>query len=105
MKIGPYQSGHGCLVISFSRGVCGAVARSVEAQIVADVAAFAGHIACDSATRSELVLPVFSGSGRLLGVFDIDSHQANAFGVLDAEALKVILAASFANVSEKHAVS
>ena len=105
MKIGPYQGGHGCLVISFSRGVCGAVARSVEAQIVADVAAFAGHIACDSATRSELVLPVFSGSGRLLGVFDIDSHQANAFGVLDAEALKVILAASFANVSEKHAVS
>ena len=104
MKIGPYQSGHGCLVISFSRGVCGAVARSVVAQIVADVAAFAGHIACDSATRSELVLPVFAGSGRLLGVFDIDSHQANAFGVLDADALKRVLVARFANVSDKHAV-
>ena len=64
------------------------MARSGEAQIVADVAAFAGHIAFDSATRSELVLPVFAGSGRLLGVLDIDSHQANAFGVLDVHALK-----------------
>ena len=92
-------------MIPFSRGVCGAVARSGEAQIVADVAAFTGHIACDDATRSELVLPVFAGSGRLLVVLDIDSHQANAFGVLDADALKGILAASFANVSDKHAVS
>ena len=88
-------------MIPFSRGVCGAVARSGEAQIVADVAAFAGHIA----TRSELVLPVFAGSGRLLVVLDIDSHQANAFGVLDADALKGILAALFANGSDKHAVS
>ncbi len=59
LKIGPYQGGHGCLVIPFSRGVCGAAARSGEVQIVADVEAFPGHIACSSSTRSEIVLPVF----------------------------------------------
>lgn len=67
MKIGLYQGGHGCLVTLFLRGVCGAVARSGEAQIVADVAAFAGHIACDSATRSELELPVLPVRAACLG--------------------------------------
>ncbi len=57
LKIGPYQGGHGCLVIPFSRGVCGAAARTRQAQLVPDVDAFPGHIACASSTRSELVLP------------------------------------------------
>ncbi|WP_417206279.1 GAF domain-containing protein [Antarctobacter sp.] len=95
LKIGPYQGGHGCLVIPFSRGVCGACARTGEAQLVADVDAFPGHIACASSTRSELVLPVRDGAGRLIGVFDIDSNQPDAFTPEDATALQAILDAAF----------
>ena len=96
LKVGPYQGGHGCLVIPFSRGVCGAAARTGEVQLVADVDAFPGHIACASSTRSELVLPVWNGAGELLGVFDIDSDQPNAFTQADADALSAILKDSFA---------
>jgi len=96
LKIGPYQGGHGCLVIPFSRGVCGAVALSGQAQIVADVEAFAGHIACASSTRSELVLPVRDGTGRLIAVFDIDSNQPDAFGDADLAGLEAILRDTFA---------
>ena len=91
LKIGPYQGGHGCLVIPFSRGVCGAAARSGEVQLVPDVEAFAGHIACSSSTRSELVIPVFGTGGRLIGVLDIDSDQPDAFSAADADALVGIL--------------
>ena len=91
MKIGPYQGGHGCLVIPFSRGVCGAAARTGEVQLVADVDAFPGHIACASSTRSELVLPVWDGTGTLIAVFDIDSDQPDAFTQADADALAAIL--------------
>ena len=95
LKIGPYQGGHGCLVIPFARGVCGAAARTQEIQLVPDVEAFEGHIACSSSTRSEIVLPVFNGSGDLIGVFDIDSNQPDAFTEEDATELSVILAAVF----------
>ena len=98
LKIGPYQGGHGCLVIPFARGVCGAAARTGETQLVADVDAFPGHIACASSTRSELVLPVWNGTGELLGVFDIDSNQPAAFDQTDADALAAILKSVFANV-------
>ena len=96
LKIGPYQGGHGCLQIPFSRGVCGAAARSGRVQIVEDVEAFPGHIACAASTRSEIVLPVRDRSGALLAVFDIDSDQPAAFGQADAEALGRILAKVFA---------
>lgn len=95
LKIGPYQGGHGCLVIPFERGVCGAAARTREVQIVPDVEAFPGHIACSSSTRSEIVLPVVGRAGRLIGVLDIDSNRPDAFGEADAEALAAILAATF----------
>ncbi|MGB5863840.1 MAG: GAF domain-containing protein [Sulfitobacter sp.] len=98
LKIGPYQGGHGCLVIPFARGVCGAAARTRQVQLVPDVEAFEGHIACASSTRSELVLPVLGADGALLGVFDIDSDQPNAFTQLDADALSTILAEAFAIV-------
>lgn len=98
LKIGPYQGGHGCLTIPFSRGVCGAAARTGEVQLVPDVDAFPGHIACASSTRSELVLPVWNGKGHLLGVFDIDSDLPDAFTQADAEALDAILKDSFAQV-------
>ena len=97
LKIGPYQGGHGCLVIPFSRGVCGAAARTGQVQLVPDVEDFPDHIACSSSTRSELVLPVFNGAGRLLGVFDIDSDQPDAFTQDDADALQSILADVFSH--------
>ncbi len=96
LKIGPYQGGHGCLVIPFDKGVCGAAARTGQVQLVPDVYAFPGHIACASSTRSELVLPVHDGQGVLLGVFDIDSDQPDAFMQDDAAALTAILKAAFA---------
>jgi len=99
LKIGPYQGGHGCLVIPFSRGVCGAAARTGQTQLVPDVEAFAGHIACASSTRSELVLPVWNGAGTLIGVFDIDSNQPDAFTQTDADELEAILKDCFANVT------
>jgi len=97
LKIGPYQGGHGCLVIPFSRGVCGAAARTGQVQIVADVDAFPGHIACATSTRSEIVLPVWDASGKLLGVFDIDSNQPDAFTAYDAEQITHILNAVFSD--------
>ena len=99
LKIGPYQGGHGCLVIPFSRGVCGAAARTGQVQLVPDVYAFPGHIACTSSTRSEIVLPVVNSAGKLLGVFDIDSNQPDAFTQADADAMTAILAQAFANAT------
>jgi GAF domain-containing protein len=95
LKIGPYQGGHGCLVIPFSRGVCGAAARTGQVQLVPDVDAFPGHIACAASTRSELVLPVWNGAGRLLGVLDLDSDTPAAFTQTDADRLAGILAKTF----------
>lgn len=95
LKIGPYQGGHGCLVIPFSRGVCGAAARTGKALIVPDVDAFPDHITCASSTRSELVLPVWNGVGTLLGVLDLDSNTPDAFTETDAARLASILADVF----------
>ena len=95
LKIGPYQGGHGCLVIPFTRGVCGACARTGEIQNVPDVDAFPDHIACSSTTRSELVLPVWNGQGTLLGVLDLDSNTPAAFTRADEDWLVPLLAEIF----------
>jgi GAF domain-containing protein len=95
---GCHQGGHGCLHIPFLRGVCGAATRTGKVQLVADMDAFPGHIACASSTRSELVLPVWNGKGRLLGVFDIDSDLPDTFTQQDADALERILAGTFRDV-------
>lgn len=95
LKIGPYQGGHGCLVIPFSRGVCGACARTGAVQNVPDVGAFPDHIACSSTTRSELVLPVRNGAGVLLGVLDLDSNTPAAFTRADEDWLVPLLAEVF----------
>ncbi len=95
LKIGPYQGGHGCLQIPFSRGVCGAAARTGQVQLVDDVEAFPDHIACASSTRSELVIPVHDAHGTLLGVLDIDSNQPAAFTPEDANRLAGILTRIF----------
>ena len=75
LKIGPCHGGHGCLVIPFDRGVCGAAARQQAIQPVDDVDLFEGHSACSSSTKSELVIPCFNQGGQFLGVLDIDSDQ------------------------------
>lgn len=91
LKIGPYQGGHGCLSIPFSRGVCGAAARSGEVQLVGDVDTFPGHIACAASTRSELVLPVRDRHGEIIAVLDIDSDLPDAFTRADADSIAEIL--------------
>lgn len=96
LKIGPYQGGHGCLTIPFSRGVCGACATTGEVQLVPDVDAFPDHIACASSTRSELVLPVRDAKGKLLAVLDIDSDQPDAFDQEDVTALESLMRVLFA---------
>ncbi|MBN2326583.1 MAG: GAF domain-containing protein [Candidatus Omnitrophica bacterium] len=88
LKIGPYQGGHGCLRISFDRGVCGAAARTQTTQIVSDVRNFPGHIACSSTTRSEIVAPVFDSKKNLIAVLDVDSDSLNAFDAADQENLE-----------------
>ncbi|HEX3699816.1 MAG TPA: GAF domain-containing protein [Phenylobacterium sp.] len=95
LVVGPYQGTLGCLRIAFGRGVCGTAAATRQTQVVADVAAFPGHIACDSRSVSEIVVPVIDGAGRLIGVFDVDSDRPAAFDGLDAEWLARILKQAF----------
>ncbi len=96
LVVGPYQGTLGCLRIPFGRGVCGAVAASGTSLIVPDVHAFEGHIACDSATNSEIVVPVFNAQGELAAVLDVDSTEFNAFDEVDRAGLERICALVFA---------
>jgi GAF domain-containing protein len=89
--VGPFQGKVACVRIPFERGVCGACARTQEIQRVRDVHAFAGHIACDAASRSELVLPVVV-DGRLRAVFDLDSPREARFDEDDAAGMAAALA-------------
>ncbi len=90
LVVGPYQGTLGCLRIPFGKGVCGHVAATQEPIIVPDVQAFPGHIACDSATNSEIVLPVFDKDGQLAAVLDVDSTEPDAFDDIDRQGLAAI---------------
>lgn len=90
LVVGPYQGTLGCLRIPFGKGVCGHVAATGQPIIVPDVHAFPGHIACDSATRSEIVVPVFDAKGNLAAVLDVDSTQPDAFNDDDLKGLLAI---------------
>jgi GAF domain-containing protein len=90
LKVGPYQGGHGCLVIDFDRGVCGRCAREQAVQIENDVTKLPYHIACSSDTRAEIVLPVIKG-GELVAVFDIDSTEPGVFDETDRKYLSEIV--------------
>ena len=81
--------------IAFGRGVCGTVAATRQTQVVPDVHTFPGHIACDSRSASEIVLPVLDRQGRLIALLDIDAAEPAAFDETDAEALESILARTF----------
>lgn len=92
LVVGPYQGTLGCLRIPYGRGVCGAAARTGQTQLVKDVHAIANHIACDTATNSEIVVPVFDQAGVLQAVLDVDSAQLNAFDEEDQKGLEAICA-------------
>jgi L-methionine (R)-S-oxide reductase len=92
LLVGPFQGKPACARIPFGRGVCGATAVKRETIVVADVHAFPGHIACDSASASEIVIPVLKGD-RLIGVFDIDSPKLERFSDEDRAGLEAMLAA------------
>ena len=96
LVVGPYQGTLGCLRIAFGRGVCGAAAKDRATQIVDDVHAFPGHIACDSRSASEIVVPVFDASGALIAVFDVDATETSAFDSVDAAALERLMSRVFA---------
>src|SRR6185295_17401751 len=92
LGVGPYQGGHGCLRIPFSRGVCGAAARTLRTQFVPDVHAFPDHIACSSLTQSEIVVPVLAPGGKLVAVLDVDSNLPAAFSATDQHELEQLCA-------------
>lgn len=96
LVVGPYQGTLGCLRIPFAKGVCGACATKRETIIVPDVHVFPGHIACDSASNSEIVVPVFDAGGALVAVLDVDSTQFDAFDEADARGLEAACRAMMA---------
>ena len=95
LVVGPYQGTLGCLRIAFGRGVCGTAAATRTTQVVEDVHAFPGHIACDSRSASEIVVPVLDASGTLIGVFDVDAATPAAFDAEDQVALERLMARVF----------
>ncbi|POA55801.1 MULTISPECIES: GAF domain-containing protein [unclassified Pseudomonas] len=98
LVLGPFQGQIACVRIPFGRGVCGTAAATLQTQRVEDVHAFAGHIACDSASNSELVVPLLK-AGRLIGVLDLDSPSLARFGVEDQAGIER-LAQIFLNASD-----
>jgi len=90
LVVGPYQGPHGCLHIDFDRGVCGAAARTRETQLWPDVSEAPDHIACQSSTQSEVVVPVVTPDDRLLAVLDVDSDTLGALDETDQEHLEAL---------------
>lgn len=89
LVVGPFQGRAACVRIPLGSGVCGTAAKSRKTVIVADVHAFPGHIACDAASNSEIVVPLLSG-GKLIGVLDLDSPEVGRFGPADAALLEAL---------------
>ena len=93
LRVGPYRGPLPCLEIPFERGVCGAAARERRTQLVPDVHAFPGHIACDEGARSEVVVPILDAAGETAAVLDLDSHDLARFDAEDAAGLEALVAA------------
>lgn len=90
LVVGPFQGQPACVRIALGRGVCGTAAQSGLTQVVADVDAFPGHIACDAASRSEIVVPLQHADGRLLGVWDVDSPTPGRFDAADRAGMEAL---------------
>ena len=99
LVVGPFQGLPACIRIPLGKGVCGTAALSRETQVVYDVHEFPGHIACDAASQSEIVIPLISSAGELIGVLDIDSPVVGRFDDEDRVGLEAIAAAFVAAVS------
>ncbi|QNQ80958.1 GAF domain-containing protein [Lactobacillus sp. PV034] len=93
--LGPFQGQPACVHIQIGKGVCGTVAKNLKSEIVPNVHQFSGHIACDSNTNSEIVLPILDSKGNLWGVFDFDSPKLNNFNEVDEKYLAQISANIF----------
>lgn len=93
LVVGPFQGKPACVRIALGRGVCGTAARERRTQVVPDVHAFPGHIACDSASRSEIVVPLVASDGTLIGVWDVDSPVPNRFDDEDALGMEALCTA------------
>jgi GAF domain-containing protein len=91
LVVGPFQGKPACVRIALGHGVCGTVAASGVTQVVPDVHAFPGHIACDAASRSEVVVPLMH-AGRVVGVLDLDSPEPGRFDATDAAGLEQVAA-------------
>lgn len=91
LVLGPFQGPLACTRINFDQGVCGHAYTNRETVIVPNVDEFPGHIACSSASKSEIVLPMFDSSGEVFGVLDVDSDRLNDFSDTDAEGLRAIV--------------
>lgn len=98
LVLGPFQGKPACVRIPIGRGVCGAAAKTLQPQVVADVHEFEGHIACDMASNSEIVLPIMA-NGELMGVLDIDSPQTGRFDEEDLSGLKQVVSAVEASIN------
>ena len=99
LVLGPFQGPVACVHIGYGRGVCGTAWQRRETIVVPDVEQFPGHIACSSLSRSEIVVPVFSGGGEVVAVLDIDSRDLNTFDDLDRQYLEPIAELVSAQVS------
>jgi GAF domain-containing protein len=92
LVVGPFQGKPACIRIALGRGVCGTAAQSRETQLVRDVNAFDGHIACDAASQSEIVVPLIKAGGGLLGVWDVDSPVIDRFDEDDRTGMQALCA-------------
>ena len=92
LVLGPFQGPLACTRIGHGKGVCGSAWARAQTMVVEDVDAFPGHIACSSASRSEIVVPLFDAQGQVAGVLDVDSEQLAAFDALDAQYLEQLAA-------------
>ncbi len=91
LVLGPFQGKPACIRIKKGRGVCGSTVEKRATSVVEDVHAFPGHIACDAASRSELVVPIFGQDGAVIGVFDLDSPLPGRFDAVDAEGIESLV--------------
>ena len=99
LVVGPFQGKPACVRIALGEGVCGTAATTRQTQLVADVHAFPGHIACDSASESEIVVPMFDGHGFLIGVWDVDSPEPGRFDAEDARGMQALCAVFLESLS------
>ncbi|MGV7240860.1 GAF domain-containing protein [Caballeronia sp. M23-90] len=90
LVVGPFQGKPACVRIALGKGVCGTAAQTRETQVVRDVHEFPGHIACDSASQSEIVVPLIAKDGTLVGVWDVDSPIVNRFDADDAQGMEAL---------------